>query len=275
MRATMPLPMDRADLAPSYLKARGTNIDKWYPGSPNGAGMYPRPPGYHGGWDIFAPKDTPVYAPFDGRTVHRSESRGTSGSVYGGVIGVESNTGPAVIFRHVVPEVPEGAPIRAGERIARVSPWSSGSPHAHMECYRYWPASYNIANAVDPGSWDWVPWIGETPTVDYFIEDMPHNQGGTGPVIVRRTGSLAVAKSNAAKQRALGRLTSIMLDARDGAYCVMWWLPGTHRNGLPVFGPWGNETIAKATLAKREQNRNSKCRLFIGRENSIYPRGSK
>lgn len=272
-QAVQSLPLDRMDLAPDYLKQRpgAYNVDRYYPGSPNGAGMYPRPPGYHGGWDIFAPENSAVRAPFTGRIVNVSPSVGSTGSVYGGTIGVESDDGPCVILRHIVPELVAGTRVEAGQRIARVSPWSGGATHAHMECYPRWPSAYAIAAAVDPGSWTWVESLPDaTPEPRWFVEDMPHNKGGTGPVTVRRTRSRAVALASVAQHKALGRLVSTMRDGAGVLY-VLWWLPGTHRDGLPVFGPGTTEAWAVRTRNRRTKNRGYPVRIIRGRENSLYP----
>lgn len=267
--AVQPLPLDHAPFAPAYLGR--TNVDRYYPGPNNRAGMYPRPPGYHGGWDIFAPKDHAIRSPFTGRIVNVRPSVGSTGSVYGGVIGVESDDGPTVILRHIVPEMVAGARVEAGQRIARVSPWDSGSPHAHMEAYPKWPSPYEIVASVDPGSWTWVvdpPDAGPLPL--WFVEDLPHNKGGTGPVVVRRTPSATVAAASVAQQKALGRLVSTIRDG-DGVRYVLWWLPGTHKDGLPVFGPGTTEAWAIRTRNRRLKNRDSPCRVIRGRENSLYP----
>lgn len=272
MRAIPPVPIDRPDRAPAYLQSRGTaNVDKWYPGRPNAAGMRPRPPGHHGGWDIFAPENTPVVAPFPGRTVNYRASVGTTGSVYGGVLGVESDQGPSVILRHITPLLSGGVRVNAGDLIARVSPWSGGATHVHMECYPRWPSPYEIAASVNPNTWEWTDRVEEPPAPDWYVEDMPHNRGGTGPVVVRVTPSLAVAKAAVVKQKALGRLVSTIRDRRDERFYVLWWLPGTHRNGLPIFGPGATQDWAERTHRQRTANRGLPCRVFRGRTNSVYP----
>jgi len=272
MRAVQPLPLDRDNWAPAYLRGRAGahNVDRYYPGAGDPEGMHPRPPGYHSGWDIFAPGGTPVVAPFDGRTIHYSPSRGNTGQVFGGVIGVESADGPAVVFRHVTPAfTAEGVRVRAGDTVARVVDWQSGASHAHMELYRFWPAAYAFENTLNPADIEWL--TGELVTPAWYVEDLPHNQGGSGPVVVRRTKSRMVQAASVAQQKALGRLVSTMRDSLTGDLCVLWWLPGTHKLGLPVFGPGAAEAWADRTRTARIKNRGLPVRKFHGRANSLYP----
>lgn len=272
--AVTPLPFHRRDWAPAYLLARNTgNVDRYWPGAGDPQGMYPRPPGYHSGWDIFAPAGTPVVAPATGRIVHRSESRGTTGQVFGGVIGVESQDGPAFIFRHIVPLLPNGTHVRAGDVIARVSEWDGGAPHAHMEVYKFWPASYSHVNTIDPMTISWTATLPDEDPIDYYVEDVPHTAGGTGPAIVgqrRGYARLKYAQGVATIHRGRGRLVSVMQDRITERYIVLWWLPGTHKDGLPIFGP-GNQQWAKRTAERREANREYPVRVFRGRPNATYP----
>lgn len=269
MRAFAPLPITDM-FAPDYTKARGdSNIDYAWMFS-DGQGMYPRPPGYHGGIDWFAPAESPIRSPGTGRVVRADPSRGTTGSVFGGVLAIEQDDGIAWVMRHVIPEAPLGSPVSAGQRVARVSPWSSGWSHLHLEPLTRWPSTYSFFETFDPRTIEWVtsgPLEDEAPVADLYFEELPHDQGGTGPVVAwRGTGSTVKA---VAINKAKGRIVSTVRDAAGVGY-VLWWAPDTYPN-LPIFGPWIDEGARQRTIATRERNTGRTMRPFRGRQRSLYP----
>lgn len=267
MRAIAPLPV--SDLfMPAYLAPRGdANRDfAWAFKDPQG--MHPRPPGFHGGVDWFAPADHPIKAPGDGRVVRVDPSRGERGQVFGGVLAIEQPDGVAWLMRHVVPEAPLGSTARAGDRVARVSPWRDGAPHLHLECLRAWPSTYSFSETFDPRTVEWVDQLQpEAPLADFYFEELPHDQGGTGPVIAwHGTGS---TKRALLAHKARGRIVSSIRDAAGVGY-VLWWAPGTYPV-LPIFGGWANPAHRDATKAGREANTGRTMRAFRGRHRSLYP----
>lgn len=269
MRAIAPLPITD-EFAPDYTKARGhQNVDRAW-ALPDAQGMYPRPPGKHGGWDIFAPADHAIVAPLGGRVVRADPSRGSTGQVFGGVLAIESPEGTSFLMRHVVPERGVGAPVDAGERVARVSPWDSGWPHLHLECLHRWPSTYQFSETFDPAAVEWVTGELAPEMTSYYLEDMPHNLGGSGPVVVRRSPHKAAILAAEPIHRALGRIVTRMRDV-GGDYCLLWWLPGTHAGGLPIFGPWSDQSARDRTAEDREANRGRPVRRYEGRVRSVYP----
>jgi hypothetical protein len=106
---------------------------------------------YHAGKDWFAPAGTTVKSPVTGKVVEVKASRGNSGQVYGGVVKVQDAKGRVFVFRHVDPGgVRPGAKVRAGAPIAAVSPWTGGSPHAHIEVWKTLRGGYRFENMLDP-----------------------------------------------------------------------------------------------------------------------------
>lgn len=263
----------REDYGPAYTRQRGDKNYDFAWKAPDAQGMHPRPPGYHSAVDMFAPGNSPVRAPFDGRVTRSERGGGVIGQVFGGVLCIEHAEGYAVLMRHVNPVVGVGALVEAGQHVAAVTDWLSGSPHAHVECYRFWPASYDHSNTIDPRLIEWtiLPPAQVAPVAVRYVEDMPHNKGGTGPVVVRRTPSKAAQLASVAKQKSLGRIVTTMRDSLTGDYCVLWWLPGTHAAGLPVFGPWADQAAQEHVAKQREQRRGKAVRLFSHRQNSLYP----
>lgn len=80
---------------------------------------------------------SPVAAPASGRVVRVSPTRGRSGQVYGGVVSIRDRAGRLWVLRHMDPGgVRVGQQVRAGQRIGRVTDWTGGGDHVHMELYR-------------------------------------------------------------------------------------------------------------------------------------------
>lgn len=270
MKLVRPIPW--TDLfGPEYTRKRGDrNYDFAYafsdgqgmPGGPGGARV-------HGGTDMFAPGNYDLRSPVAGRVVRAEINNKVFGQVFGGVIAVEAPEGHAVLFRHVNPTVPLGSTVQAGEVIGRVVPWTDGWPHAHVEIYREWPAAYDFRNTVDPRSVEWLdePAVDVAPVPDLYFEELPHDQGGLGPVVVwHGKGSTAPA---VALHKARGRIVSTVRDA-DGVGHVLWWKEGTYPN-LPIFGPWLNEDTRESKVQAREKNTGRTMRPFRGRHRSLYP----
>lgn len=115
-------------------------------GAPDGRGG-----SIHAGKDWFAPAGAQVVSPVTGRVVEVKMSRGNSGQVFGGVVKVQGPDGRVYVFRHVDPSsVQSGAEVRAGAPIARVSAWTGGSPHAHVEVWKTLGGGYTAGNMLDP-----------------------------------------------------------------------------------------------------------------------------
>lgn len=116
-------------------------------GVPGGPGGY-----VHGGLDWFAPGGTVVRSPVAGRVVRVSPSRGNSGQVFGGVVQIRAGDGKVFTLRHVDPSVAVGARVLPGSQVAKVTPWTGGSPHAHVEVWKTLGGGYTFANMLDPKS---------------------------------------------------------------------------------------------------------------------------
>jgi hypothetical protein len=92
-----------------------------------------------------------VRAPVGGVVIEASPSRGTSGQVFGGVVKVQAADERIWVFRHVGPgAVGVGATVPAGQEIATVSPWTSGTSHVHLELWRTREGGYRVENMDDP-----------------------------------------------------------------------------------------------------------------------------
>jgi murein DD-endopeptidase MepM/ murein hydrolase activator NlpD len=108
---------------------------------------------YHAAKDWFAPAGSSVFSVESGVVVEVSPSRGMSGQVYGGVVKIQTADGRVWVFRHVVPgSVRRGQRVKAGQRIARISPWTGGSTHAHIELWKTLAGGYRYENMLDPMS---------------------------------------------------------------------------------------------------------------------------
>lgn len=106
---------------------------------------------YHGGKDWFAPAGSPVLAPTAGRIVEVRASQGNKGQIFGGVVKIEGADGRVYVFRHVDPKsVKVGQRVKAGQPVATVTDWQSGSSHSHVEVWRTLGGGYALDNALDP-----------------------------------------------------------------------------------------------------------------------------
>ena len=87
-------------------------------------------PDFHNGMDIAAPQGNSIYAAFPGTVTQRGVS-----SIYGNYIEVTHAGGLLTVFCHCQELLaPEGAVLRAGERVATVgSTGISTGPHLHFE----------------------------------------------------------------------------------------------------------------------------------------------
>lgn len=83
--------------------------------------------------DQFAKPGTSFNAPEDGTIIRHSGRGGTSGQVYGYSVYFKGKSGKTYFITHLGPNrAPVGSRLKRGQRIGRVSPWSGGSPHAHV-----------------------------------------------------------------------------------------------------------------------------------------------
>lgn len=106
---------------------------------------------YHAAKDWFAPAGTPVRSPVDGKIVEVRASSGNSGQVFGGTVKVQGRDGRVWVFRHVDPaNVRVGQQVNAGTRIAKVTNWTDGSDHTHVELWRTLSGGYRFENMIDP-----------------------------------------------------------------------------------------------------------------------------
>jgi murein DD-endopeptidase MepM/ murein hydrolase activator NlpD len=105
----------------------------------------------HAGYDMFARPDAPVRSPIAGTIVEVRESETASGQIFGGVVKVQGADGQVWVFRHVEPvAVTEGMTVEAGRLVATVTPWTDGSPHAHIELWKTLEGGYYVPNMRDP-----------------------------------------------------------------------------------------------------------------------------
>ncbi|HXH58556.1 M23 family metallopeptidase [Iamia sp.] len=106
---------------------------------------------YHAGKDWFAPPGTAVRAPIAGKVVEVTPSRGNSGQIFGGVVKVQGANGRVWVFRHVDPTgVKEGQRVDAGDRVAKITNWTGGPDHVHIEHWKTLGGGYNMGNMLDP-----------------------------------------------------------------------------------------------------------------------------
>jgi murein DD-endopeptidase MepM/ murein hydrolase activator NlpD len=83
--------------------------------------------------DIFAKAGTPFLAPENGRVIRLSGRGGTSGNVFGYSVYFKGVSGKTYFITHLGPNRPRvGTRVRRGRPLGRVSPWQSGSSHAHV-----------------------------------------------------------------------------------------------------------------------------------------------
>jgi murein DD-endopeptidase MepM/ murein hydrolase activator NlpD len=107
---------------------------------------------YHAAKDWFAPAGTTVRAPVDGVVLEVKPTRGNSGQVFGGAVYVQGEDGRVWVFRHVDPNIKVGDRVSAGDPIARVTDWTDGSDHTHVELWKTYAGGYNYENMIDPMS---------------------------------------------------------------------------------------------------------------------------
>ena len=107
---------------------------------------------HHAGKDWFAPGHTPVRAPVAGTIVEAKVRPTTSGQVFGGCVKIEASRGKKVwVFRHCDPhKIKVGQAVKAGQVVARVTPWRDGAPHAHIELWKSRNANYRYEQMEDP-----------------------------------------------------------------------------------------------------------------------------
>ena len=106
---------------------------------------------FHAAKDWFAPAGTAVRSPVDGKIVEVRASVGNSGQIFGGVVKVQANDGKVWVFRHVDPgNVRVGQRVDAGDRIAKVTNWTGGSDHTHVELWKTFSGGYDYENMIDP-----------------------------------------------------------------------------------------------------------------------------
>jgi murein DD-endopeptidase MepM/ murein hydrolase activator NlpD len=108
---------------------------------------------YHAGKDWFAPARSAVRSPWAGRVVEVKASRGNSGQVFGGTVKIQRPDGVVFVARHVDPRsFRVGQRVGRGQVVAGVSPWTGGSPHAHIEIWRTLGGGYRFENMIDPAT---------------------------------------------------------------------------------------------------------------------------
>lgn len=81
--------------------------------------------------DLFAKPGTPFLAPEDGEIIRHSGKGGTSGQVYGRSVYFRGKSGREYFVTHLGAVAPKGR-YRRGQPLGTVSPWTGGSPHAHV-----------------------------------------------------------------------------------------------------------------------------------------------
>ena len=108
---------------------------------------------HHAAVDWFAPAHSDVFAPRNGKIVEITRNSDNSGQVFGGVVKMKERRSSRVwVFRHVDPRprLRVGQQVEAGERLAEVSDWRSGSPHCHIEIWKTLSGGYDFENMIDP-----------------------------------------------------------------------------------------------------------------------------
>jgi hypothetical protein len=274
-KATAPLPI-RQDWAPAYLSARAGAYNRDFAfNAPDPQGM-PSSNGnrYHGGVDWFAPAGTPVLAPMAGRVIESYRSDDSSGQVFGGTLKVQDSEGRVWVMRHVQPWVGLGTNVSAGQQVAEVHSWTGGGTHLHMEVWRTLGGGYRLENAIDPAVFSFIagpPSADPKPVADYYFEELPHDQGGNGPVVVWH-GKGSTAKA-VLLNKLRGRAVSTVRDANGIGY-VLWWKKGTYGRKFR-FGPWADEGARTATRLVRQESTGRTMRPFKGKNRSLYPYPSK
>jgi murein DD-endopeptidase MepM/ murein hydrolase activator NlpD len=105
---------------------------------------------YHAGFDWFSPGGSAVRAPIDGTIIEVKPRKKDTGQVFGGTVKIQGPDGKVWVFRHVDPKVAVGAAVKAGQRVAAVTPWKSGPSHAHIEVWKTFGGGYDFENMLDP-----------------------------------------------------------------------------------------------------------------------------
>ena len=120
-------------------------------GVPDAEGA-PGPQGrLHAGYDLFGKPHAEIRSPISGTIVEARASRGNSGQIFGGTVKVQGADGKVWVFRHVDPaSVDVGAKVSAGQAIARITAWTDGQAHTHIEIWKTFSGGYNVENMEDP-----------------------------------------------------------------------------------------------------------------------------
>lgn len=273
MKAYPPLPV-RDDWTPGYLLARDDGNRDFAFDFKDPEGAHPRPPGYHSAVDWFAPALAPVRAPQPGVVIRAVSSTDRSGPVFGGILELEAADGTVWVMRHVLPDLPVGAQVAAGEIVAKVAPWDDGGEHLHLEVWRSKLGGYNHGNMLDPRGVEWDEALaGAAEAIpDFFFEELPWDKGGTGPKIVGQAKGYAkpaLARSYAQALRACGWIISTVR-GEDGRTYILRWAPGTYGARFR-FGPWLTADDQRRTQTARQSNTGRALRPFRGRHRSLYP----
>lgn len=266
-----PLPI-RDDLAPSYLKARGDANRDFAFHLADAQGTYPRPPGFHGAVDWFAPAGTPVKSPAPGVVTRTVPGGDSSGPVFGGIVEVTEPTGVVWVMRHVSPKLAVGAEVQAGDVVAAVHEWRDGGEHLHLECWKSKAGGYAINNMVDPKSFVWDEAAAKKQELpqraQFWMEELPHTAGGSGPVVMGGT-TPDRAEKLAENLRKKGEMVSTIRGLNDLVYALTW-KSGTYGDRYR-FGPWETAEQRDAVASEREQVTGRTMRRFKSQVASLYP----
>ena len=112
----------------------------------------------HSGLDIVTENGDPIFALADG-VVRRVSSAGTN-SGFTVTVEDEGSTGEGWSYVHIVPEVPMGAQVSAGQRIGTVQ--FQGLPHLHLSRVRQQEGS---------SSWEYHRLVNQDPTPWFVLPD--------------------------------------------------------------------------------------------------------
>jgi hypothetical protein len=132
--------------------------------------------------------------------------------------------------------------------VAAVTVWDDGTDYLHLEIWRSLSGGYVFENMIDPFSVEW----GLSPELEpFYFEQMPHDQGGSGPVRVwhgrSRSGAARAERTN----RDRGRTVTTVRDD-GGVFHVLWWA-GSAAAAEFRFGGWAQAATRdlKRTAASR------------------------
>jgi murein DD-endopeptidase MepM/ murein hydrolase activator NlpD len=140
----------------------------WAFNLPDPEGMPSSTGNRHGAVDWFALGGTIVHAAVAGKVVESRSTSDRSGQVFGGVVKILDSRGRVWVYRHVDPTVSLGSSVYQGQRIARVTNWTGGPDHLHMEVWRSLGGGYRFANAIDPRSFEYTKDVLVPPRRYYF-----------------------------------------------------------------------------------------------------------